>query len=96
MLCSGSHFWFRLVLGAWLWEPDRSFTYGGRTYLEPATISTGDVARDWAPLRDMRTEKHGKQLFIPELELRTDGDPTVVLLRSDDGRYDIYGLSGGP
>ena len=85
-----------VVVGAKWRETDTSIKYDGRTYLNPGPISAEKVAEDWAPLQDVGVERRGMDLLVPVAQLRADGDPTVVLLRRDDGSYLIYGLSGGP
>jgi hypothetical protein len=84
-----------VVFGLRFLPPPESVTYSGRDYIEPRTISAAEVTRDWPPLRDTHTTRRGLALFVPRSVSR-GVTPTVVLLRRRDGRYEVYGLSGGP
>ena len=81
-----------------LWNDHAMSTasYRGRDYINPSDISSADVTRHWAPLRDTHAKSHGLEVFVPAAEDVGNFSATVVLLRRGDGTFSIYELSGGP
>ena len=72
---------------------DPHVEYNGRQYVDPGTVPASRL-RD-TPLRDTGVDRRGMDVLVPDSP-GSSGDPTWIVLRRDDGRYDVYNLSGGP
>jgi hypothetical protein len=79
-------------VGAMRLRDDGRIEYNGRTYVDPGTVPASHL-RD-TPLRDTGVDRRGMDLLVPVSA--GSGQPVMVVLRRDDGRYDVYNLSGGP
>lgn len=87
---------FAVLPGRQFWPAPESLSYRGRDYIEPRTITAAEMKKNFGPLRDMHTRRRGLALFVLKGVSPRGEVPTIVLLRRWDGRYEVYGLSGGP
>ncbi len=63
-------------------------SFRGRDYIQPRVVSVVGM-----PIADAHARVRGMEAFVPA---RVPGTPGFLALRRGDGRFVLYGLSGGP